>query len=98
PEPAFCKAHRTDEMINLFQPKCEEPTCGLVPSFAFPDERKARFCVSHKLEGMCALGRKRRPCLAEGCEEEANFCHGKGKVTHCELHQEPGMRERKKYQ
>ena len=69
--------------------KCEFDGCEKIPNYNFKGETKARFCASHKEDGMLDI--KHKMCEFDGCETRANFGLPGNKATRCKTHVLEGM-------
>ena len=68
--PRFCKAHKTEGMVDVVSKRCAQEGCSAIPSFNVPGE-KPRFCNAHKTEGMVDVKHKR--CDQDGCSAQPSF-------------------------
>lgn len=58
-KPRWCKAHKTQEMINVVSKRC---SCGKIPSFNLPGETIGVCCNECKTPGMIDVINKRCAC------------------------------------
>lgn len=76
-------------MINLKDKRCERDPCRTQPVFGFPGG-KARFCSTHKAEGMVNVRHKK--CRQSGCSVIATFAlPGTNPLVCCFKHKQDGM-------
>jgi EsV-1-7 cysteine-rich motif len=91
--PAYCKDHKTDEMVNVHSVRCDYVSESGVPckktvSWGYPDTKKKVRCAEHKLDGMKDL--KHPSCL----ECDSPCCYGfitDKSATYCAKHKKVGM-------
>ena len=70
--------------------ECEEDGCNTHPSFNFENEKKARFCASHKEENMVNVISKK--CEFENCKIYPTFNFKNEKTRRfCTTHKEENM-------
>ena len=63
----FCKAHKTEEMVDVANPKCIEDGCMTRPTYNNDGEKRALYCKKHKKNEMINIKDKNR-CIEEGCK------------------------------
>ena len=91
--PAFCRAHKTDDMNDVYSVRCDYVSesgvcCKKTVSWGYPDKKKKIRCAEHKLDGMKDL---KHPSCKE-CETPCSYGFTKDKImTHCAEHKKTGM-------
>ncbi|CAM9547622.1 unnamed protein product [Chrysoparadoxa australica] len=83
-----CRSHKTDEMTDVKNKKCESLACPKHPSFGFPGEQ-VRFCRAHQLDGM--VGARNKRCADTKCNRYAVYGLPDRPPTHCSTHKGPNM-------
>lgn len=68
---AFCKKHKTNDMINVYTIKCENKTCFETAYYNFFDEIQPIFCKKHKTDEMFHINR--RKCENSTCIQDAYY-------------------------
>jgi hypothetical protein len=101
----FCAAHKEEGMVGQdwlgksgvkpdykkYMNTCEEEGCGIQANFNTPGLKKARFCATHKEEGMKNVHERVR-CEVAICQKHPYFNHrGEKKGRFCNEHKEIGM-------
>ena len=61
----FCATHKTIDMIDVKNKKCEYTGCNLRPAFGIKGG-KIQFCTSHKSSNMINIKSKR--CIYNNCD------------------------------
>lgn len=84
----FCRKHKLNGMINLYDKKCEYDNCDTLASFGYTTNKK-QFCYKHKLSGM--INFKNKTCMELDCVNRASFGVVDGKVEYCSKHKLNGM-------
>ena len=79
----FCKFHKKDGMINLTCKICEHPECDIIASFSLKDEKKRRFCATHKEVGMVNKKEVLKRCLTTLCTRYIHSKKYEGYCTNC---------------
>jgi hypothetical protein len=93
--PAYCKDHKTDDMVNVYSVRCDYVSefgvpCKKTVSWGYPDTKKKVRCAEHKLDGMDDLKHPR--CMEPKCPNQRSYGFAKDKViTHCSVHSKTGM-------
>jgi len=59
-------SHKTENMIDVVNKKCNKECCKTRPCYNFEYENKGLYCVIHKEESMVDVVNKK--CIEEGCE------------------------------
>lgn len=101
----FCASHKEEGMVSQdwvgkggakpsykkYMKKCEQQDCGVQANFNTPGEKKARFCASHKDEGMKNVHERAR-CGVDMCQKHPYFNYrGEKKGLFCNEHKAEGM-------
>ncbi len=68
---AFCKKHKTNDMINVYTIKCENKTCFKTAYYNFHFEIQPIFCKKHKTDEMFNIFR--RKCENSTCIQDAYY-------------------------
>lgn len=84
--PQFCSEHKLPGMCN--RKSCEYEGCTKYPGYNFSTETSARFCASHKHDGMVYL--RNKVCRHSGCKKTASF--GTTTPQYCRTHASSEMR------
>lgn len=72
--------------------RCGDNNCLRRPSFGYPGDSRASWCVAHKTEGHVDVTSRR--CDREGCIRIPSFRHrGEQRSRFCAAHKEPGMHD-----
>lgn len=72
--------------------RCGDENCLRRPSFGFPGDSRASWCVAHKTEEHVDVTSRR--CDREGCIRIPSFRHrGEQRSRFCAAHKEPGMHD-----
>ena len=88
-KPTHCGKHKTEQMEDLVNKRCEHEGCKSQPAFGIPGG-KPTHCSKHKTEQMEDLVNKR--CEYEGCKSLSPvFGIPGGKPTHCGKHKTEQM-------
>ena len=93
--PAFCKAHKSEEMVDVFSKRCEYVSdsgdcCKKTVSWGYADKKKKVRCAEHKLDGMLDL--KHPSCQEPNCPNSRSYGFPNEKcATHCSEHKKEGM-------
>lgn len=66
----YCKEHKSPDMVDLRNKKCEYVGCSKNPLFNYKGLSK-RFCNEHKLDGMVNV--VHRYCIVEGCLKQSSY-------------------------
>jgi hypothetical protein len=70
--PIYCRKHKSENMIVMYQRRCQFKGCTKRSTFALPGE-KSKFCAEHKENGMIndtyRIRRIHNSCRANGCEK-----------------------------
>jgi len=94
-KPEFCKAHKTDDMVDVFSVRCDYVSetgdcCKKTVSWGYPDNKKKIRCAEHKLDGMKDL--KHPSCEEPDCPNSRSYGFPNDKApTHCSEHKKEGM-------
>lgn len=89
----FCKEHKTSEMKDVVNPKCNTDGCSRQPCFNIPSERKGLYCREHKKDGMVDI-KDRRICEHPNCTTRAGFNIETETIPKfCSIHKTPNMVE-----
>lgn len=94
-KPEFCKAHKTDDMVDVFSVRCDFVSesgdcCKKTVSWGYPDKKKKIRCAEHKLDGMKDL--KHPSCEEPDCPNSRSYGFLNDKcATHCSEHKKEGM-------
>lgn len=91
---AFCKTHKTDDMVNVIDKLCLESGCEFRASFGFP-AKKPEYCSTHQKEGMFNL----KSCVCKFLYADGKKCYnspiynteGEKKGIYCLEHKLDGM-------
>lgn len=84
-----CVTHKSDDMIDVMNPTCQEKGCSRQPLFNYLGQPKA-WCSTHKTEDMVNVSN--RKCKVEGCNTRARGRFPDDMfVTRCEKHMVEGM-------
>ena len=67
----FCKEHKSSDMIDVVNKKCEYENCNKHPVYNIIGSKIGKYCSKHKLDGMVDLIRK--PCKNINCTISATF-------------------------
>jgi hypothetical protein len=87
----LCKQHKTPEMIDVVNPKCQYENCFKQPCYNYPGEKKGNYCKFHRLEGMIDI-KDRKYCEQVGCKTRACFNLSSENVPRfCSTHKSLGM-------
>ena len=87
----FCKEHKTPEMKDVVNPKCNTDGCSRQPCYNIPGERKGLYCREHKKDGMVDI-KDRDLCEHSDCSTRAGFnFDGELVPKFCNLHKSPDM-------
>jgi hypothetical protein len=77
-------------MINVKDKTCIHEGCKVIPVYNKEGEKKALYCVTHKLEGMVDV--KHKTCIHEGCKVRPVYNNeGETKGLYCGTHKLEGM-------
>jgi hypothetical protein len=87
----FCVQHKTAEMVDVKNKRCEHDGCDSRPTFDLPGG-KGRFCVQHKTAEMVNVKSKR--CEHDGCTTRAYYGKPGNPKSHCAQHRQVGMIKR----
>jgi hypothetical protein len=89
----YCKNHKTDEMVNVNQKKCQEDGCGKTPAFNYEGETVGKYCSGHSKEGMINIAHRNGKCKEKGCPITYPIFNYKGekKGIYCRKHCLEGM-------
>lgn len=89
----YCKDHKTDDMVNVNQNKCQEDDCGKQPAFNYDGEKVGKYCSGHSKEGMVNVAYRNGKCKGEGCMKTYPIFNYKGekKGIYCKEHALEGM-------
>ena len=63
----YCKEHKSEQMIDVMNPKCFYEGCGKIPGYNFVGEKKGLYCNTHKLENMINV--KDKTCKYDSCNK-----------------------------
>ncbi len=87
----YCKTHKTPEMVNVKDKKCQHPGCDKVtPNFNVIGAKVGLYCASHKTPEMVDV--KHPKCRHPGCDSRPNFNVTGSKVgLFCASHKTPEM-------
>jgi hypothetical protein len=94
-KPEFCKAHKTDDMVDVFSVRCDYVSetgdcCKKTVSWGYPNNKKKIRCAEHKLDGMKDL--KHPSCEEPDCPNSRSYGFPNDKApTHCSEHKKEGM-------
>ena len=92
---AFCKEHKTDDMINVYSPFCTYVSetnlkCAKHAGWGYATDKKKVRCAEHHLDGMDDL--KHPLCKEPKCPHRRSYGFPKDKImTHCAEHKKTGM-------
>lgn len=82
-KPMRCNLHK--EEYKLVSRLCREGNCNTRSTYNYPNETKAMYCTSHKLDGMMDINNKK--CNHEGCNTVPCYNYeGETKAIYCSLH------------
>lgn len=77
-------------MINVRDRTCEDSSCAVRPTFAYPHDAHARFCRAHMIQGMINV--KDRTCEGPGCSVRPSFAYPRDEhARFCSTHKEDDM-------
>jgi hypothetical protein len=82
----YCKTHKTSEMIDFVNKKCNHNTCEKTPSYGIIGG-KPIVCGQHKTSEMIELVKKK----CKNCNTRASFGLKGGKIEYCVEHKTPEM-------
>jgi hypothetical protein len=85
----FCASHKTPDMVNVRERRCEHEGCLKKPFYNAPLETRGRFCKEHKEDGMIDV--LSDSCRHEGCNKRATFNYSGQMAKFCSIHKENGM-------
>jgi hypothetical protein len=86
----FCKLHKSPEMIDVNNPRCQYDDCKSInPSFNIKGEKRGLFCSKHKTATMIdIIGKK---CEHIGCDLAPIYNLQGGKGRYCKSHKTADM-------
>jgi hypothetical protein len=76
-------------MVDVKNTRCEQAGCGTHPSFNTEGSLVARFCATHKLDGMVDV--KHTRCEQAGCGSRPAYGSLGRLLSHCAAHKTKGM-------
>jgi len=82
----YCKKHRTNDMKNFSNNKCQHNDCIEEASYNFKGIKPAKYCVKHIEVGMVYV--KYQYCKVDRCIERAYYSVDGKKPTHCIIHKD----------
>ena len=86
----YCKAHATEDMVNIKSKRCAHSECNKQPTFNVEGETKALYCKDHATEGMVDILNKR--CANSECNKQPTFnVEGETTALYCKTHATEGM-------
>ena len=83
--PQFCSKHKLASMCS--RQSCIFGDCKITSNYNYPTETTARYCTTHKLDGMVNI--RIRVCKHAGCGKCASF--GVKTPEFCKTHADSGM-------
>ena len=93
--PAFCRAHKTDDMNDVLSPICNYVSaiglkCTKHSGWGYANDKKKIRCAEHHLDGMDDL--KHPLCKEPKCPNRRSYGFMKDKImSHCAEHKKSGM-------
>lgn len=69
--PRFCKTHKTKDMIDVKNRRCQNDNCSIRASYNFKGNKEEKYCKKHKEPGMILVNYNY--CIEINCMIAANF-------------------------
>jgi hypothetical protein len=84
----YCSSHKTNDMVEVNNKKCNQENCNKRPSYNFKNEKKGNFCFKHKKTDMINVNEKRKCKL---CNKRPNYNIEGKKPLYCVNHKLENM-------
>jgi hypothetical protein len=72
-KPAFCKQHKSPDMVLVTSPICIAPSCKKRADFNSPGEYQKLYCYLHKQDNMITMKGQKKQCLEAECATFPTF-------------------------